>query len=396
MRAVWTITGKDLRQRLRDRSVLMIAFVVPLGLAFVFNLLFGGLQEGLGDVRMGVADLDDARVGQAFTDQYLPGVAQVLETEETSLEVVELDSAEEARERVTDGEVQAAVVVPEEATARLRSAQSVSFEVVTKADESLAGRVVTSLTEQFVQQARGQLAARVLAERAQLPDEQAEQLANTLAGVQGRIRLDQSLPSNETMGLSTYLVAGMAIFFLFFTVQFGVLGYLEERRDGTLPRLLAAPVTRAQVLGAKSIVSLVVGIASTGALMLVAVPVLGASWGAPLPAVLLVVAAVLAATSLVAAVGAVARTAEQANVWQSVIAVVLGMLGGSFFPIADGSGLLAKLTLLTPHAWFMRGLQDVRAGGGVPDVLPAVGAMLAFGVVVGVVGLLLSRREVAL
>ena len=396
MGAVWTITVKDLRQRLRDRSVLMIAFVVPLGLAFVFNLLFGGLESGIGDIRLGVVDLDDGQVGETFTDQYLPGVARMLETEDTVLEVVEIDSAQEARQQVTERELQAAVVIPEAATSRLRSAEAVSIDVVTHADVGLVGDVVTSLAEQFVQQARGQLAARVLAERAQLPDDRAEQLANTLAGVQGRIRLDQSLQSNETMDLSTYLVAGMAIFFLFFTVQFGVLGYLEERRDGTLPRLLASPVTRAQVLAAKSIVSLVVGVASTGALMLVAVPVLGATWGAPLPVVLLVVAAVLAATSLVAAVGAVARTAEQANVWQSAIAVVLGMVGGSFFPIAEGGGLLARLTLLTPHAWFMRGLQDVRAGGDVVDVLPAVGAMLAFGAVVGLVGLLLSRREVAL
>ena len=40
----------------------------------------------------------------------------------------------------------------------------------------------------------------------------------------------------------TQVAAGMATFFLFFSVQFGVLGLLQERRQGTLPRLLAAPV----------------------------------------------------------------------------------------------------------------------------------------------------------
>ena len=38
----------------------------------------------------------------------------------------------------------------------------------------------------------------------------------------------------------------MAVFFLFFTVQFGVTSLLEERNDGTLARLLAAPISRAR------------------------------------------------------------------------------------------------------------------------------------------------------
>lgn len=395
MGAVWAITGKDLRQRFRDRSVLVIAFVVPLGLAFVFNLIFGGLDEGLGEVRLGVVDLDGQQVGQAFTQDYLPRVAEGMRTDDSGLQVVEVTSANEARSDVEAGTLDAAVIVPPDTTTALDEADSVTFEVVTHPDEGLGGQVVASLTDQFVQQARGQLGARVLAERAQLSEEQARELAATMAGVQGRIRLDQSVQADGGMDTGTYLTAGMAVFFLFFTVQFGVLGYLEERDAGTLPRLLAAPISRAQVLTAKALVSLVVGVVATGALLVAAVPLLGASWGNPVLVAILVVAAVLAATSLVAAVGAVARTAEQANVWQSVIAVVLGMLGGSFFPLADGGGLLARLSLATPHAWFLRGLRSVSTGGGFGDVVLPVLAMLAFGVVMGAAGLLLSRREMA-
>lgn len=396
MGAVWTITLKDLRQRLRDRSVLMLAFVVPLGLAFVFSLLFGGLdQGGLGRVDLGVVDRDGGAVGQAFTDQFLPAVGGMLRTDETDLRVTTVDDTTAAREQMDDGDLDAAVVVPAGTTTRLRSAEPVTFEVLTHADRALVGDVVTSLTDEFVRQTRGQLAARVLAERAQLPQEQAQDLAEAVAGVQSRIRLDQSLQERETMDLSTYLTAGMAIFFLFFTVQFGVLGYLEEREAGTLARLLAAPVTRGQVLAAKALVSLLVGIVATGALMAIAVPVLGASWGAPLPVALLVVAAAIAATSLVLLVGGLARTAEQANVWQSAIAVVLGMVGGSFFPIGEAGSWLARVSLVTPHAWFLRGLREVVRGGGVVDVALHVGVLLAFGLVAGLAGVVLARREVA-
>ena len=47
--------------------------------------------------------------------------------------------------------------------------------------------------------------------------------------------------SRKELTLYDY-AAGMAVFFLFFTVQFGVTSVLDERRDGTLARMFAAPI----------------------------------------------------------------------------------------------------------------------------------------------------------
>jgi ABC-2 type transport system permease protein len=123
--------------------------------------------------------------------------------------------------------------------------------------------------------------------------------------------------------------------------------------------------------------------------------VLGAGWGDPLGVALLVVAGVLSATAVAALIAAVAKTAEQAGAWQSMAALVLGMLGGSFFPVAQAGGLIEGLSLLTPHAWFLRGLGDLAGGAGPGAVLPAVGAILAFTAVVGGAAALRARRLVA-
>ena len=60
------------------------------------------------------------------------------------------------------------------------------------------------------------------------------------------------------------------------------------------------------------------------------------------------------------------------------------MLGGSFFPVTQAGGLIERLSLLTPHAWFLRGLGDLQGGGGVVEVLAPAGAILAFAAVTGV------------
>ena len=59
MRAALLISAKDLKARLRDRSALLLAVVVPLALAFIFNLIFGGIGNSKA-VSLGVV-VEDAR-----------------------------------------------------------------------------------------------------------------------------------------------------------------------------------------------------------------------------------------------------------------------------------------------------------------------------------------------
>lgn len=69
MRAAFTIAAKDLRQRMRDRSVFVIAFLVPFGLATIFSLTLANVSgESKFTATCAVVDLDQGEVGKAFTD----------------------------------------------------------------------------------------------------------------------------------------------------------------------------------------------------------------------------------------------------------------------------------------------------------------------------------------
>jgi ABC-2 type transport system permease protein len=194
---------------------------------------------------------------------------------------------------------------------------------------------------------------------------------------------------------STFFAASMAVFFVFFMVQFGVTGLLDEEREGTLARLQAAPIRRSSIIFGKAITSFVLGVTSLTVLWVGSTFLMGADWGRPLGVAILIVTVVLAATSIIGIVAGVTRTPEGAGNVGAVIAVGLGMLGGTFFPLGGGNRLLEALTLVTPHAWFLRGIGSLSAGGGLIGILPAVGALLAFGIVMGVIASLLLRRRYA-
>ena len=117
----------------------------------------------------------------------------------------------------------------------------------------------------------------------------------------------------------------------------------------------------------------------------------GATWGNPAGVTVLIVTAIMAATGIMALIATLARNAEQAANWQSVVAVILGLIGGTFFPVSLAPGVLSKLTFVAPQAWFLRGLGDLRGGSISVVWVPAL-AMLGFAAVAGGLALFRLRR----
>ena len=175
----------------------------------------------------------------------------------------------------------------------------------------------------------------------------------------------------------------MAVFFVFFTVEFGVRSLLEEREEGTLARLLVAPVNAWSVIGGKALAGFVLGLVSTTLLVVATTWLIGAEWGDPLGVALLVLGGVLAAVGVTALVATLASTPAQAGAYVSIVAVVGGLLGGTFFPISQ-AGLLGTLRFLSPQGWLMEGFQD-SAGGSVADIAGPLAGVLAIAVATGAV-----------
>lgn len=380
MNTAWRIAVKDLRQRLRDRSAVLMAVVLPLALAAIFSLVFGSASTPK-PFDYGVVDADGGVLSRAFSDELLAGLA-----DEGVLTLRRAASAAEAERLAADGALDAVFVLPPGFSASVRSQQAARIEVIGSADAPTASAVARSLAESFVAELRAvRLAVGAVAASGTIPHEQIPALAERAAASARPLALADTAATTKVLDATTYTAAGMAVFFLFFTVQFGVASVLDERAGGTLARLLAAPVPRWAVLAGKLGSSVLLGLISMAVLVIATALLLGASWGDPWAVAVLVVAGVLAATGVAAVVASLARTPEQAGNAQAVIAIVLGMLGGAFFPIAQIGGITSALSLATPHAWFLRGLGELAGGGGVVDVLPAAGAMLAFAVVCGVV-----------
>jgi ABC-2 type transport system permease protein len=376
MHAVLTILGKDLRLRLRDRSAFVIGILTPLGLAFLLNLILGGVTDF--SAHFAVVDDDHGEIADAFVS--------ATEHLGDDIEVTTDLSEAEARRKVDDGSLDAAFVLPAGFTNQVLGQQPAQLQVIGNVDADIPVQIARGVAERFAAQVDAvRLSVATASPPATPPD-------GALIAAARRQRPPVELTTlhapDRQLDTATYQVAGLGAVFVFFLVQYGVLGLLEERQSGTMARLLAAPIPRLAIPVAKALVSVVVGVVALVVLAVASTVVMGADWGDPVAAGALILALVLAAVSITGVVAGVARTAEQAGDIQTVVALMLGLLGGSLFPISRGAGWLSHLSAITPHYWFLRGLGEGSVGG-LADALPAVLALLAFAVVMGGIGAVL-------
>jgi ABC-2 type transport system permease protein len=387
MRAALHIAAKDLRLRLRDRSALILGILAPFAVAFLLRLVIGGADDF--SAAYAVVDLDGGPVAAGFVE-----VVEGLE-DEAGFEVRSDLSEDEARDAVTDGDVAAVFIVPDGFSDAVGSAAPAEITVIGNVDAQLGTQIATAVTEGFAADLNAVRLAIATAAPAGADPEAATRLVEAARSTPHPIVVGEIDAANRQLDTTTYLIAGMSVFFLFFLVQFGVSGLLEEEAQGTMARLLAAPVARWSIPVAKMLTSVALGFIAMTVLVVASTFLMGADWGNPIGVALLVAGAVLAGAGIMAAVAGVAKTPEQAGHVQAIIAVLLGLLGGAFFRVAQGNSVLTNLSVLTPHHWFLQGLGDLAGGGGAGVVLPSLAALLVFAAVAGGIGMILLNRRVA-
>jgi ABC-2 type transport system permease protein len=381
MRDAWTIATKDLRRRFRDRTAILVAVVLPFGLAWIFSLTLGDADtQGL-EATYAVVDQDPG----GDLPHALTGVLERLHF--ASLR--EVATPAEAEQLAKDDDVDAAVVIPAGFSASVRSGNATTLQVLGSSDSTIGSIVLVSIVRSFAS------------------DLDAIGLSVTLVGDRGDraviTRAQETPPAAEvrtvdaadqTASQATFFAVGMAVFFLFFSVEFGVRGLLEEREDGTLSRLLVAPIRPASVVGGKGLASLAVGLTSTVLLVFATTWVLDASWGDPAGVALLVAGGVLAAVGVTALLATFATTTAQAGAMVSIVAVVGGLLGGTFFPISQ-AGWLGTIRFLSPQGWLMEGFQELAYGGAVADIVRPLAGVTAIALVTCTLAWVRANRMVA-
>jgi ABC-2 type transport system permease protein len=387
VRAAFVIAGRILRQRIRDRSAIIFAVLTPLGLALAFSAIIPDFTTSF-HTTVAVVDEDGGEAAAALVDGPLAGLASA-----GVADIRPLGSEADARTAVAADEVGVAIVIPAGFTSAIHAGTPTEVRILGGSSPTAreVARATVSAFAAVVDTSRLAIETVVATGGAADP----ATLARIRAAVLGAppIALSDALAARGQASMATFYGAAMAIMFVFFATQYGALAILAERRVGTLNRLLASPVRRASVILGGSIAGFALGLLAMTILVVATTLIAHASWGPPPLVALLVLAAVVAAIGISTLVATLAKTVEQAGGLNAIIALCMAAIGGVFIPLSHSPELLARVSLITPHAWFLRAIDTLTLPTAtLGDIAQPVVVLIAMGVVTGAVGLARANR----
>ncbi len=378
-RHVWLIAANGLRRSVRDRSILIQAIAAPILIALVVGAAFG---SGFSlDVTVGIRDADGSdisrQIAQGLTGAGGDGIA--FSAVDTDPEAA-LDS----------GAYDAVIVLPRGLSDSVLSGEPAQLDVVGEASDPLAQSVAESV-------AAG-VAANLQTARVTAVAASAAGVSDPGAAIQRAVTAPPPLTVEQgevtgTFSVMAYFAPGVAMLFLFFIIGNGARSIIEERREGTLPRILAAPVSAGSVLLGKTVGVLIVGVVSMTLVWLVTWLGFGAYWGDPIGVFLVIVSAVVAIAGISLLITGLARTENQADALTTIVALLFAVAGGTFF--YGASGVLSNLRLFTPNGQALAAFVNLAAAkADVVEVLPQVLLLTSIGVGCAAIGLIALRKKV--
>jgi ABC-2 type transport system permease protein len=422
------IAGKDLLRSVRSASFLAFGFVVPLLVTALFSFAFGGMTGGQGievpTTRVQVVNLDegDPQAGGFAAGKMLVDILQSRQLAQL-LQTREVSDAANARAAVDRQEAGVAVIIPPGLTsAALNPEGRAALELYQDPTLTLGPGIVQGIVRQYVDAFSGsKIAAGIALDAmrqqglagdpgmAQAVAMQYAAWATALGQERGQGAdplLEMRSPSSgeasaasATQIIVSPIMAGMMVFYVFFTGAASAQSLLEEDEAGTLRRLFSTPTTHTAVLGGRTVATYCLLAVQILMLLVLSDLIFGINWGRPAAVALVAIGVVALSASFGLFVTSLLKSTRQGGVVYGGVLTVMGMLGmiGIFTANVPGAaqGAFDVISLLVPQGWGVRGWQVLLNGGGVIDVLPTVAVMLALAGVLFAIGVLRFRRRFA-
>lgn len=426
------IALKDIRQSMRSRNALFFMFVIPILITAMFSLMFGGIaggdDEGFTVPRTQVllVNLDEGEM-PIESGEFAPGIraanmggllGELLQQDDLSdlMAITEMDDAAAARTAVDNQEAGAAIIIPSGFTDALTSdADSVALELYTDPTLTIGPAIVESVVGQFVDGFAsgtigvgvtvGQLAEAGLPVTEDLVNEAVAHYQQTsgqfgrgpLVNVQGPPGANNG-QSNELASILGLILAGMMVFYAFFTGANTLNSILTEEENGTLQRLFTTPTTQLSLFSGKFLAALLVLCVQVAVLLVFGDLVFGINWGEPLPVAMAAAGLVLIAATFGLFLVSLIKNSRQAGVIFGGLLTLTGMLGMMSVFTAGSPNTppaLDTIGLLVPQGWAIRGMRQAMEGQALSNSLLTLGVVLALSAVFFMAGQWRLRRRFA-
>lgn len=386
-RTAWILATKDLLSFSRDRTALMLTFLLPIVLGAVFGTAMSSMSGG-------GSGASTPKVELAVEDRDMSDLSRALVAALQTSAGLSVEPSDGARRRVANGEVACGLVIPEGYGAGLAAGDPLDLLLLCDPSQAISQQVVLfQLAPVLLKQQLDTMGAGVMGralERIDFPAPQRalaevalrmsyDRIESLLSTTEGTGDTSEATPDFDLLsdlpgllGLQREDVAGragadvarnagpshafaaMAVMMLLFSVVGAGGSLLQERAQGTLTRLQLTPSAGGAVLIGK-----LIAIAAIALAQLVTLFAFGALvFGVPVaeaPALLALVSViwVFLAIGIGILFAVVCRTQKQLEGISTLVILVMSAVGGAWFPREITPEWFRAVGSVTPVAWAM-------------------------------------------
>lgn len=405
MKKFIAIIKKELRLLSRDMIGLGILFIMPLVLIVVMTVIqdaaFHAVQEE--GVPLLLVDNDKDSLGISIKNGLKNSNLCVLHDHIKG----KTPTIEEAKKAVSEGKFMVAVVIPENATSKIRASVQGLVDETMGTGDGLANLTavdsveinliidpvaknsivvtVTSNLHEFIAAMKTKVMFETFSQQiASIVPDGVSKPTNAYDRTQ-IVKYKEEFASKLEKGITPnavqHNVPAWTIFGIFFIVVSTVNNIMKEKKNGSAFRLHTMPLKYSQLITGKLLVYVLICTIQFFTMMLVGVyfmPVidlpaldLGDSYSGLL---LLGVATSFAATSFGLLIGTIAQTEQQGAILGSLSVLLLSALGGIWVPSYVMPGVMRTISEFSPMNWAMEGFYSLlfRGDGFYSALIPCL------------------------
>ncbi len=367
-----SIGWSNIVRMLRERSNIFFVFIFPLALVLLIGVQFGAGFEP----RVGLFNGDGSPLAE--------DVAQVLMSND-EIVVVEFHSEDELTTAVERGQVQIGAFLPAGFDSGARSGTPVEVDVISRPDGF--GAQLQQVVSAAVAEVMGPVGAGQFAV-AELDVEFDDALATSrsLAGEAGGIEVSASTVGEaifpSTLGQFDLGASSQLVLFTFLTAMAGASALILTRQLGISRRMMSTPTPMKSIVAGEALGRFGTAILQGLYIMVLTLIIFSVNWGDPLGALLILIALSAVGAGAGMLLGSLFKNDQQASGIGVMLSLGLGALGGAMFPLDLFPDTLRTIAHVTPHAWALDGFAElVRRGGTTLDILPQLGVLVLYAVV---------------
>lgn len=420
MSPVFVLVRKDFANFFSNKMAVCLTFLVPFALIWLFGMVFGVNRKDSGPVGIPLA------VVNLSTEPSAVRLVDALKAEKTFKVVTSHVGADKKDSPLREedlaplmraNEFRFAIVIPADLVSE--SQLGLHLKIYTNPRNEIETQIVNGILQKTISTNVPQLFGQSLMARgrALVGAEKMDQFSKDIAGNVIRTfggdptRMAENITDgNFTSGLSTggngangdsllsrliriesiqvagkavkspaatRIVGGWAMQFLLFSLSAAATALFYERDRGIFHRILAGPVSRAQILWSKFIYGLCIGILQLVTLFLAGRVLYGIDVEHHIGFLLLVCAfAAAACTAFGMLLAAVSPSPEAAGGFATLLILLMCSIGGAWFPVSLMPEFIQQASKVTLVYWALEGFSQVLwSNASFTELLPTLGIL---------------------